>query len=50
MLIMGDAIEIIPDLEENFDLVFIGADKEEYLTYYNLIKSTIIFRRIIYIK
>ncbi len=41
-LIVGDAIQIIPDLDENFDLVFIDADKEEYLKYYKLIKSKIV--------
>lgn len=35
---IGDAIDIIPNLEETFDLVFIDADKQEYIDYYNLIK------------
>lgn len=30
----GDAIEIIPALEDYFDLVFIDGDKEQYLQYY----------------
>jgi caffeoyl-CoA O-methyltransferase len=30
----GDAKEIIPQLEEEFDLAFIDGDKEEYLLYY----------------
>ena len=30
----GDALEIIPTLEETFDLVFIDAAKEQYLDYY----------------
>ncbi|MBE9467933.1 MAG: O-methyltransferase [Bacteroidetes bacterium] len=34
---VGDAIKIIPKIEEQFDLVFIDADKREYLDYYNLI-------------
>jgi len=36
-LIFGDALEIIPQLEENFDLVFIDADKRNYLDYYNIV-------------
>ena len=35
-LIMGDAVKIIPDLPEEFDLVFIDADKEQYVDYYEL--------------
>ncbi len=34
---IGDALKIIPKIDENFDLVFIDADKREYLDYYNLI-------------
>ena len=34
---VGDAINIIPEIDENFDLVFIDADKREYLDYYKLI-------------
>lgn len=34
---IGSALEIIPTLTEKFDLVFIDADKREYLTYYNLL-------------
>ncbi len=36
-LIIGNALEIIPTLPQTFDLVFIDADKENYLQYYNLI-------------
>ncbi len=32
---VGNALEIIPTLEETFDLVFIDADKPNYLNYYN---------------
>lgn len=38
-LIMGDALEIIPTLDEVFDLVFIDADKEQYVDYYKLAKQ-----------
>lgn len=34
---IGNAIEIIPTIEDTFDLVFIDADKSNYLNYYNLI-------------
>ena len=33
----GDALEIIPQIKEFFDLVFLDADKENYLNYYHLI-------------
>ena len=34
---IGDATEIIPTLNKKFDLVFIDADKENYINYWNLI-------------
>jgi caffeoyl-CoA O-methyltransferase len=34
---MGDAMDEIPNLEAGIDLVFIDADKTNYLNYYNLI-------------
>lgn len=34
---VGDACEIIPCLDEMFDLVFIDADKREYSEYYRLV-------------
>ena len=34
---IGNAIDIIPTIEDKFDLVFIDADKSNYLNYFNLI-------------
>ena len=34
---LGEAINIIPNLDMKFDLVFIDADKENYIHYFNLI-------------
>ena len=34
---LGEAVAIIPDLDSKFDLVFIDADKENYLNYFELI-------------
>lgn len=34
---LGDAVEIIPELNEVFDLVFIDADKKNNKTYYDLL-------------
>ena len=34
---IGNALEIIPTLNEQFDIVFIDADKENYLPYFNLV-------------
>lgn len=35
--IIGNAIEVIPTLNEQFDIVFIDADKANYANYYDLI-------------
>jgi len=37
VLHIGDALEVIPGLDETWDLVFIDADKPNYLNYYNLV-------------
>ncbi len=34
---LGEAVDIIPTLDIKFDLVFIDADKENYINYFNLI-------------
>jgi caffeoyl-CoA O-methyltransferase len=34
---LGEAIDIIPTLDAKFDLVFIDADKENYINYFELI-------------
>lgn len=36
-LIIGNATEIIPGLSQNFDMVFIDADKENYSRYFDLV-------------
>jgi len=40
-IIAGDALEIIPVLNENFDLLFIDATKEEYLQYLKLAEKNL---------
>ncbi len=34
---IGDAAQLIPQLDEQFDIVFIDADKKNYCTYYDLV-------------
>ncbi len=34
---LGDAIAILPNLNKKFDLVFIDADKENYIAYFDMI-------------
>jgi len=38
-VLVGDAIQILPKLEGSFDLVFIDADKSEYMDYLRLIED-----------
>ena len=35
--IVGDAMKVIPELEGNFDLIYLDADKANYSVYYDLI-------------
>lgn len=35
--VIGDAMEIIPTLKREFDIVFIDADKDNYVNYYNMV-------------
>ena len=35
--LVGDATKIIPKIDEKFDLVFIDADKSNYINYFHLI-------------
>ena len=34
---LGEALQVIPTIEEKFDLVFLDADKENYLAYFEMI-------------
>jgi predicted O-methyltransferase YrrM len=34
---LGEAIDVIPTIDLKFDLVFIDADKENYINYFNLV-------------
>ena len=34
---IGNALELIPKIHDNFDLVFIDADKSNYINYFNLL-------------
>ena len=38
-ILVGDAIELLPSLNGLFDLVFLDADKREYMRYLELVES-----------
>jgi caffeoyl-CoA O-methyltransferase len=40
--IVGDALDVIPTLTDQFDLVFIDADKQNYQNYYDLVFDKVI--------
>ena len=44
---IGDADDVIPELEEKFDLVFIDADKRKYLSHYKLLFPKVVIGGII---
>ena len=41
VLVIGDALEVIPTLNETWDLVFIDANKASYPQYYRLVVSSL---------
>ncbi len=38
---IGDALKIIPKINKKFDLVFLDADKENYINYFELVRDKI---------
>lgn len=40
-LLFGNALEVIPDLPSGMDMVFIDADKENYVNYFDLIIDSV---------
>jgi catechol O-methyltransferase len=40
-VVVGDALEIIPKLHQEFDMVFLDATKEEYLNYLKLVEKNL---------
>ena len=41
-ILTGNALDIIPGINEKFDLVFIDADKENYSNYYDLVFDNVV--------
>ena len=41
VLHIGDALQVIPHLDETFDLVYIDGDKREYIAYYQAVMPTL---------
>ena len=39
---IGNALHIIPELDEQFDIVFIDADKENYQRYYDMVLDKVV--------
>lgn len=37
VLHIKNAIDVIPEIKESFDLVFLDADKENYINYYEMV-------------
>lgn len=35
--LIGDAMQLVPELKRQFDIVFIDADKSNYINYYNMV-------------
>lgn len=35
--LIGDAMQLVPELKREFDIVFIDADKSNYINYYNMV-------------
>tara|TARA_Y100000766_G_C18907258_1_gene606485 strand:- start:752 stop:1393 length:642 start_codon:yes stop_codon:yes gene_type:complete len=38
---IGDALHVIPSLKKTWDLVFVDADKENYINYYNVVFNSV---------
>jgi predicted O-methyltransferase YrrM len=38
---VGNALDVIPNLKEEWDIVFIDADKENYMNYYDLVFDSV---------
>ncbi|WGH25609.1 MAG: class I SAM-dependent methyltransferase [Candidatus Shikimatogenerans bostrichidophilus] len=46
-IILGNALKILPKIKKKFDIVFIDADKKNYINYFKLIKKNIKKRTLI---